>query len=533
MNTDALREKLRLAPSTIEHVATISRLANGSPRTVTGPRWVLLMFSVLSSTFLFALDNTVVAAAQPHIVLHFQAVDRMAWLSVAFAAAALSTNLIFGQLYACMPPKWLYILSVVVFEAGSALCGAAWDMTSLIVGRAVCGVGGIGMYVGVMALLAAMTTVEERPAYIGSIGMTWGLGTILGPVMGGAFTDSSTWRWAFYINLPFAAVILPAAVFILPAADPKAGCSPRARLAETDMIGGFLVLGATSTLVMAINFGGLLFDWNSAAEIALFSVSGALYLCLGCQQAFSLGTAPQHRILCWDVLTAKESRRTVGLMILVTGAGGCGIFVPVYFIPLFFQFTRGDSAMDASLRLLPFIGVMIATVVFQGVLLSRSRTILGLYMPWYTVGGCLTTVGGALMYLVDGGTPDASIYGFSVVLGAGVGMIGQAGFGVAQACVDKTQTAKAVALVALGQTGGITMALAVANTVFVHEAARRLRGIHAAVGGVATEVFGRLPVLESMTLPYIVIMAAGGATAVLSVAMRRERIATSILAISP
>jgi MFS family permease len=155
----------------------------------------LLVFSILSSTFLFALDNTIVAAAQPQIVLHFQAVDRMAWLSVAFAAAATSTNMLFGQLYTCLPPKWLYVASVVVFEVGSALCGAAPDMTSLIVGRAVCGLGGIGMYVGVMALLAGITTIQERPAYIGSIGMTWGLGTILGPVVGGAFTDSVTWRF--------------------------------------------------------------------------------------------------------------------------------------------------------------------------------------------------------------------------------------------------------------------------------------------------------------------------------------------------
>jgi hypothetical protein len=295
---------------------------------------------------------------------------------------------------------------------------------------------------------------------------------------------------------------------------------------------------------MAINFGGLVFEWDSAAEIALFSVSGALYVALGCQQAFSLGVAAQHRIIPWDVLAAKGSRPTVALMTLVTGAGGCGIFVPVFFLPLLFQFTRGDGATEASLRLLPFIGIIIGAVILQGVLLSRSSGFLAMYMPWYTVGGCLTAAGGLLMYLVKAGTSDAWIYGSSALLGAGVGMIAQAGFGVAQACVEQDRAAMTVALVALGQTGGITASLAVANTLFVHEAENRLRGIlgsglsrkeiHAAIGGVATDVFQKLPhrtqiaalgaLVDAMALPYILIMAAGALTVLASLCMRRERI---------
>jgi MFS family permease len=165
------------------------------PRDVTGAKWLLVVLAILSSTFLFALDNTVVADVQPQIVTQFNAVGQLAWLSVAFIMAAVSTNLLFGQLYSQLRPKWLYIASVVVFEVGSAVCGAAPNMECLIVGRALCGLGGIGMYLGVMSLLAATTTVQERPMYLGGIGLTWGLGTILGPVVGGAFADSSaTWR---------------------------------------------------------------------------------------------------------------------------------------------------------------------------------------------------------------------------------------------------------------------------------------------------------------------------------------------------
>lgn len=164
-------------------------------RNLKGWKWIIVVIAILSSTFLFALDNTVVADVQAHIVLRFDSIGDIAWLSVAFIMAAVATNSLFGQLYSVFLPKWLYILSVVIFEVGSALCGAAPNMDVLIVGRALCGLGGIGMYIGVMSLFASTTTLQERPIYVASIGLTWGLGTILGPVVGGAFSESSaTWR---------------------------------------------------------------------------------------------------------------------------------------------------------------------------------------------------------------------------------------------------------------------------------------------------------------------------------------------------
>ena len=166
------------------------------PRTISGFRWGVVVLAILSSIFLFALDNTVVADVQPQIVLQFDAVGKIAWLGVAFIMAALSTNLLFGRLYSQLQPKWLYIGSVVLFEAGSVVCGAAPSMDALIVGRALCGLGGMGMYLGVMALLAYTTTIEERPMYLGMAGLVWGIGTVLGPVVGGGFADnaSTTWR---------------------------------------------------------------------------------------------------------------------------------------------------------------------------------------------------------------------------------------------------------------------------------------------------------------------------------------------------
>ena len=174
-----------------------------SPRNIVGAKWAVVVVAILSSTFLFALDNTVVADVQPRIVIEFGSVSQIAWLSVAFIMAAVSLNLFYGQLYSQLPAKWLYIGSTTVFEVGSALCGAAPNMSALIVGRALAGLGGIGMYLGVMSLLHHTTTLQERPLYVAGVGLTWAIGTILGPVVGGAFTDSSaTWRWVPPICYP-------------------------------------------------------------------------------------------------------------------------------------------------------------------------------------------------------------------------------------------------------------------------------------------------------------------------------------------
>ncbi|KAF6840379.1 MFS drug efflux [Colletotrichum musicola] len=514
-------------------------------RTVTGVRWVIVVFAILSSTFLFALDNTVVADVQPQIVLQFDAITDIAWLGVAFIMAATATNLLFGQLYSHLKPKWLYIGSVVVFEVGSAVCGAAPTMDALIVGRALCGLGGVGMYLGVMTLIAATTTMQERPAYIASIGLTWGLGTVLGPVVGGAFADSSaTWRWAFYINLPIGALAAPVYLFMLPSPDPQPGATILQRLAEVDWVGAPLFLGAIICFTMGISFGGVLYEWDSGNEIALFVVAGVLFIVFGLQQAYCVGTTKERRLFPVELIVSKKYYRTIILMFCVTASGGCAIFVPVYFIPIFFQFTRGDSAIDAAVRLLPFIMVAVFVTLLQGGLLSLPSGRFGLYFPWFTAGGAVVVTAASLMYVVETDTSEAWVYGASAMLGAGVGTFTQSGFSIAQASVPEHMAAVAVSLMALAQTGGINIALAVGNAVFLNRAETRLtqilpdnvpeEQIQLAIAGVGADFITTLPletqqevleaIVEALNMPYILVMVAGAVVLVSSLLMKRERL---------
>ncbi|KAF7916694.1 hypothetical protein BELL_0181g00130 [Botrytis elliptica] len=506
-------------------------------REITGWRWALVVAAILSSSFLFALDNTIVAVVQADIVVTFNDVSKLSWLSVGFLIGAASTNLVWGKIFGQFNAKWTYIISIIIFEAGSALCGGAPNMPALIVGRALCGFGGSGAYVGVMTLLAASTTIHERPLYIGGTGMTWGLGTVIGPIIGGAFTDSSAgWRWAFYINLCIGAACAPVYLFLLPNYDPRPGVPLLHRAKEVDYLGGILIIGAFVSGVMAVSFGGVTYPWNSGKIIGLFVCSGILFIIFGIQQVFTIFTTTSRRIFPIEFLKS----RTMLILFAMTSAGGTAIFIPIYMIPIFFQFTRNDSALEAGVRLLPFIILMIFAVISNGAILSAY----GYYMPWYTAGGVFVLTGGALMFAdVTPDTSIAKIYGFTILIGFGVGLFAQASFSVAQAVVAEELVSSAVGFITCAQVGGVTIALAIANSVFLNGSQEKIQAIlpdlpaaeiQQAIAGAGSEFVKNLTemqqkeviqaIVESMSKTYAMVITAGALTVVLSLLMKREKL---------
>ena len=161
-----------------------------------GFRWFFVCVAIYSSAFLYGLDQTIVADIQAAAVETFGSVEKLGWLGIGFPLGSIATILVLGKAYGIWDIKYLYIASLVMFGVGSALCGGAPNMDALIVGRVSAGAGGAGMYLGVLNILAINTTLRERPIYMGLTGLVWGAGCILGPVIGGAFADSSaTWRW--------------------------------------------------------------------------------------------------------------------------------------------------------------------------------------------------------------------------------------------------------------------------------------------------------------------------------------------------
>lgn len=261
---------------------------------IRGFRWFLVCLSLYISALIYGLDTTIAADVQSSIVETFGHIDQLAWIGAGFPLGSVAVVLPIGVLFTRFNMKLLYISSLVLFEVGSAVCGAAPNMNAIIVGRVIAGAGGAGLFLGCLNYFSAMTVPAERGLYIASIGLYWGGGTVLGPIIGGAFSVSSaTWRWAFYINLVIAAVTAPVYLFFLPSLRPVQGQSLLQRIADLDIVGFILSAAMWTSFAMVATMAGGQWPWDDGRTIALWAVFGVLLISYIIQQWLCIFTTPQ------------------------------------------------------------------------------------------------------------------------------------------------------------------------------------------------------------------------------------------------
>lgn len=361
-------------------------------RKITGVRWVLVCAALYLSALMYGLDTTIAADVQASVINTFGSIDQLAWVGAGFPLGSVAVILPYGALYTTFNMKWLYITGIVLFQAGSALCGAAPSMNALIVGRVLAGAGGTGIYLGGLNHFSALTTREERGTYITGIGFVWGIGSILGPVVGGSFSISSaTWRWGFYINLVIGAITAPVYLFYLPPIRPTTGKTTLERLRHLDFAGFVLSAGIWVSFAMAFISAGGIWEWNDGRTIATIVVFAVLLVLYSLQQYFSILTTPQHRSFPGHLLKS----RTQLLLYICTSCSITALFIPVYFLPTYFQFVGSDSPLMAAVRLLPFLLITISVNLASGWALARVKY----YQPFFLASNLLITLAGALFFV--------------------------------------------------------------------------------------------------------------------------------------
>ncbi|RDW78580.1 uncharacterized protein DSM5745_05432 [Aspergillus mulundensis] len=343
-------------------------------------------------------------------------------------------------------------------------------MNALIVGRVFAGAGGTGIYLGGLNHFSAMTTRQERGTYLTGTGFVWGLGAILGPVVGGGFSDSSaTWRWGFYINLIIGAITAPVYLFYLPAIHPGAGKGLHNRLVRLDYVGFVLSAGMWVAFAMGFISAGGVWAWSERRTIAIiivFAVLLALYVLL---QYFCVFTTTATRSFPGHLLRS----RTQILVYITTTCANTGMFFTTYYIPIYFQFTQNDSSLMAAVRLLPYLLVTITCNLATGWALPKMQY----YMPLCLVSGALMTLAAGLFVgLLSTDTPTAQVYGFSILMAVGTGITMQLGYAVASLKVPPADVFSAINLQNVAQIGATVIYLVVAGQVFQSTAVRILNG---------------------------------------------------------
>jgi EmrB/QacA subfamily drug resistance transporter len=380
--------------------ATTTAPGGGTPA-IDRRRVLVIIGALLLGMLLAALDQTIVATALPTIAGDLHGLSHLSWIITAYLLASTVSTPLWGKLGDMYGRKQFFQASIVIFLAGSAASGFANSLAWLIVSRAVQGLGGGGLIVGAQTIVGDVVPPRERGRYQGIFGATFGIASVLGPLIGGFFVDNLSWRWVFYINLPIGLVALLVTAAVLPA-------SPTRSKHQIDYLGTVCIGGSATCLVLLTSLGGTSYAWNSL-PIYLFGALAVL---------FAAGFVLAERRAAEPVLPLHLLRNRVFSSASAIGfVVGFAMFGALAYLPQYMQVVRGVSPTLSGLRLLPMMLGLLLTSVGTGQLISRW----GRYKIFPIAGTAVMTAG---LYLLSRLTPTTSFWVVSAylfILGVGIG----------------------------------------------------------------------------------------------------------------
>jgi len=431
-------------------------------------RHILLVFAGLMVTMLLAsLDQMIFSTALPTIVGELDGVNHMLWVTTAYILASTITLPVYGKLGDLIGRKGLFITAIAIFMVGSVIGGLAHNMTWLIAGRAVQGLGGGGLLILAQAIIADVVPARQRGKYMGIMGGVFAISSVAGPLLGGWFTDSIGWRWAFWMNIPLGILAITSAAFFLRL--PK----NTNRNPSIDVAGISLLAVASTCLVLMTTWGGNTYDWNSPVIIGLILgaiVAGISFVVVERRAAEPIMPLHLFRQRNFNLTTV------VGLII------GVAMFGALAYLPTYLQMVTGANATQAGLLIIPLMAALLITSIVSGQLVSKT----GRY-KWFPITGMVLV--GISLFLLSTMTPTLAVWiicGYLAIMGLGLGMSMQILILIVQNTFPVTEVGTATASNNYFRQIGASLGSAIVGSLFVAKLTQLL-GERLPAGGTSAE----------------------------------------------
>lgn len=452
-----------------------------APLVVLTPRTVWVIFGALmASMFLSSLDQSIVGTAMPTIVGELDGVEHQGWVVTAYILAIAIVMPLYGKFGDLFGRRWPFLVAIGLFTVASAGAGFAQSFGELVAWRAVQGLGGGGLMILSQAIIADIVPAKERGKYMGPMGALFGIAAVIGPLLGGLFTDHADWRWAFWINIPIGIGAFTVAWFALKLPS-------RRSQQPVDVLGIlFLVLG-TSGLVLATSWeswsGQRGYDWSDTGLLALVVgtlVSIGLFVLVETRAADPILPLRLFRNRTFTIATS------IGLIL------GMGMFSALAFLPTFLQMATGAGVTESGFLMLPMMAGVMLTAIGSGIAITRT----GRYKVFPVVGLAVTTLGLVWLTRLTGDISMVLFGAMIFVLGAGMGLVMQTVVLAVQNAVDPHEIGTATSANNFFREIGAAVGTALFSTIFTSRLADGLADVFpAGSGATGGEASGLTPAL--------------------------------------
>ncbi|KAJ6016040.1 hypothetical protein N7540_010631 [Penicillium herquei] len=427
--------------------------------------WLIMLCNFLA-LFLVALDRTIIATAIPRITDEFHRLGDIGWYGSAYMLASASSQMLFGRIYKFYNMKWVFSSSIVLFEFGSAICGAAPTSSAFIAGRAIAGFASAGIFSGCTLILISMVPLHKRPMFQGLFGAVFGIASVMGPLVGGAFTSGVTWRWCFYINLPIGAVSLLAMIMFWHPQNVKHDSLPiSTHIRRLDPLGMAFLVPSIVCLLLALQWGGSTYPWNNSRIIALFVLFGILILVFAGIQIWRPETATIP-----GKIIGRRSILSASLFVFFSSSA---MTMMIYYVPIWFQTVKLVNPVKSGIYTLPLVLSLVVASISGGLLTQK----IGYYVPAMYLGPSFISIGIGLMTTFNLSTGSSHWIGYQFVSGFGFGLGMQINGLVVQRILPPPDIPIGISLMFFLQQLGGSIFITVGQTILSNTLVSHLSGI--------------------------------------------------------